>query len=257
LPGSEGGGVADVVFGKSDFKGTLPFSWPKYATQFVLNFGDKDYDPLFAYGYGLSYAKPGKVGQVSEFSGLSAGAELPVGTWFERGKTAQSLDFYRLGANNLEKLHNGIGANGDVVRSFAVDRNRQEDSRRFLWTGTGEATVALAANAPLDLSRETNGAVSIEIDYRVDAIGEGPVKIAGYGAGLKPAGAGMDVSSRLQAEKGKGWQTMSIALSCFAKAGLEMSKAQIPLSIRTSAKLDLSISRIALGTSAIGTVSCP
>ena len=257
LPGSEGGGVADVLFGKSDFKGTLPFSWPKRATQYVLNVGDKDYDPQFAYGYGLSYAKPGKVGRLSEVSGLAAGADLPVGTWFERGKTAPSLDFYRAGGSDLEKLHNGIGTNGDFVRSFAVDRNRQEDSRRFLWTGTGEATVALAATPPLDLSRETNGAVAIEIDYRVDAIGDGSVKITGYNAGLKPAGTGLDVATRLQSEQGKGWQTMSIALSCFAKAGLDMTKAQVPLSIRTSAKLDLTISRIALGTSTNGTVSCP
>jgi beta-glucosidase len=74
---------------------------------------------------------------------------------------------------------------------------------------------------------------------------------------LKPAGTGLDVATRLQSEHGKGWQTMSIALSCFAKAGLDMTKAQVPLSIRTSAKLDLTISRIALGTSTNGTVSCP
>jgi beta-glucosidase len=205
----------------------------------------------------LSYAKPGKVGQLSEVSGLAAGAELPVGTWFERGKTALSFDFYRAGGNDLEKLHNGIGTNGDFVRSFAVDRNRQEDSRRFLWTGAGDATVALAATQPLDLSRETNGAVAIEIDYRVDAIGDGAVKIAGYNVGLKPAGNGLDVATRLKSEQGKGWQTMTVALSCFAKTGLDMSKTQVPLSIRTSAKLDLSISRIALGTSTNGTVPCP
>ncbi|MGH1560998.1 hypothetical protein ACRAWD_31390 [Caulobacter segnis] len=35
--------------------------------------GDKAYDPLFAYGYGLSYARPGKVGKLSESLGRQAG----------------------------------------------------------------------------------------------------------------------------------------------------------------------------------------
>jgi beta-glucosidase len=47
LPGTEGAGIADVLFG--DFKptGKLSFTWPRAA-------GDKT-DPLFRFGYGLSY----------------------------------------------------------------------------------------------------------------------------------------------------------------------------------------------------------
>lgn len=257
LPGSEGGGVADVLFGKVDFKGTLPFSWPKLATQYVLNVGDKNYDPLFAYGYGLSYKKSGTVAKLSEVSGLAPGSDLPAGTWFERGKTGQSLDFYVALDGNLEKLRNSIGTNGDRLRAFAVDRNRQEDSRRFLWSGNGTATVALAGDTPLDLSRETNGAVVVEVDYRVDKMGDGPVKLISFNEGLKSAGSGLDVSARFKAVEGKGWQTMSVPLSCFAKAGLDMTKAQVPLGISTSVNLDLSISRIALGTSTTGMVTCP
>lgn len=257
LPGSEGGGVADLLFGKADFKGKLPFSWPKLATQYVLNIGDTDYDPLFTYGYGLSYARPGKVGMLSEESGLPPGSDLPAGTWFDRGKTGQSLDFYLTSSGGLEKLRTGIGTNSDLVRAFSVDRNRQEDARRFIWLGGGNATVALAANVPLDLSRETNGAVAVEIDYRLDALGVGAVKLLAFNEGLKPAGTGLDVTALFKAAKGKGWQTMSVPLSCFAKAGLDMTKAQVPVSINTSVNLDLSISRIALGTSAAGMVTCP
>lgn len=67
LPGSEGAGVADVLFrtadGKSayDFKGRLPFSWPASANQGPINIGQTDYKPQFAFGYGLSYAKPASV----------------------------------------------------------------------------------------------------------------------------------------------------------------------------------------------------
>lgn len=54
LPGSEGGGIADVLFGDYDFSGTLSFSWPK-RTHPTVNLGDQPYDPLFPYGYGLRY----------------------------------------------------------------------------------------------------------------------------------------------------------------------------------------------------------
>lgn len=53
LPGSEGAGVADVLFGKRPFTGTLPVSWPRSESQEPVNIGDRNYDPLFPYGYGL------------------------------------------------------------------------------------------------------------------------------------------------------------------------------------------------------------
>jgi beta-glucosidase len=55
LPGTEGHGVTDVLFG--DFKpvGKLSFSWPRSMDQIPINVGDRNYDPLFKYGYGLSY----------------------------------------------------------------------------------------------------------------------------------------------------------------------------------------------------------
>ncbi|MFT5571781.1 MAG: beta-glucosidase [Cryomorphaceae bacterium] len=55
LPGSEGQGVTDVLFGDFDFQGKLSFSWPKNAVA-ELNLGDGDYDPLFPFGFGLTYA---------------------------------------------------------------------------------------------------------------------------------------------------------------------------------------------------------
>ncbi|XP_010256653.1 PREDICTED: uncharacterized protein LOC104596995 isoform X3 [Nelumbo nucifera] len=53
LPGSEGRGVADVIFGDYDFEGLLPMSWPRMVDQLPLNKGDQSYDPLFPLGFGL------------------------------------------------------------------------------------------------------------------------------------------------------------------------------------------------------------
>ena len=54
LPGTEGAGVSDVLFGKRPFTGKLPVSWPRAEDQEPVNVGDRGYDPLFPYGYGLS-----------------------------------------------------------------------------------------------------------------------------------------------------------------------------------------------------------
>jgi beta-glucosidase len=53
LPGTEGRGVTDVLFGDFRFVGKLSFSWPRSMDQIPINVGDKSYDPLFKYGYGL------------------------------------------------------------------------------------------------------------------------------------------------------------------------------------------------------------
>lgn len=53
LPGSEGEGITDVVFGDYDFEGLLPVTWFKSVDQLPMNYGDQSYDPLFPLGFGL------------------------------------------------------------------------------------------------------------------------------------------------------------------------------------------------------------
>jgi beta-glucosidase len=54
LPGSEGTGVADVLFGRMPFTGKLPVTWPRSVDQEPINVGDADYDPLYRFGWGLT-----------------------------------------------------------------------------------------------------------------------------------------------------------------------------------------------------------
>jgi len=55
LPGTEGLGISDVIFGDFDFTGKLSMTWPKSMKQIPINYGDSSYDPLFKFGFGLSY----------------------------------------------------------------------------------------------------------------------------------------------------------------------------------------------------------
>lgn len=54
LPGTEGQGVADVLFGDYGFTGKLARTWFKTVDQLPMNVGDKHYDPLFQFGFGLT-----------------------------------------------------------------------------------------------------------------------------------------------------------------------------------------------------------
>ena len=55
FPGTEGIGVADLLFGDVSPSAKLSFSWPKNMGQIPINYGNKTYDPLFPLGYGLTY----------------------------------------------------------------------------------------------------------------------------------------------------------------------------------------------------------
>ncbi|CAM3561587.1 Periplasmic beta-glucosidase precursor [Vibrio aerogenes CECT 7868] len=66
LPGTEGNGIADVLFGDFDFTGKLSYSWPENECQ-ISNRGDHNH-PLFPYGYGLNTSDDQTVGPLSQDS---------------------------------------------------------------------------------------------------------------------------------------------------------------------------------------------
>jgi beta-glucosidase len=55
LPGSEGAGVADVLFGDFAPRGKLSQTWPRTMADIPINVGDATYSPLFPFGFGLTY----------------------------------------------------------------------------------------------------------------------------------------------------------------------------------------------------------
>jgi beta-glucosidase len=65
LPGTEGGGIAEVLYGNYEFRGKLSMSWPRNTAQEPVNVGDATYNPLYPYDYGLN----------------SAGQQLPAGIY--------------------------------------------------------------------------------------------------------------------------------------------------------------------------------
>ncbi len=241
LPGSEGGGVADVLVGdkagkpRHDFTGKLSFSWPKRADR-EQNVGDKGYDPQFAYGYGLTYAKPGKVGVLSEDPG-TVSAVVNVDRYFVAGRTPEPWTMNVAGAVALN----------------AVDAGAQENARQAVWSGEGAGALNILGR-PVDLSRQTTGEMAVMIRYRVDASPGKPVSL-GIGCG-ESCGAQVDVTSTFQGAKIGEWRTAKIRLSCFMAKGADMTQVSAPFVLSTAGRFSLAFTEIRLASNE-GDATCP
>lgn len=239
LPGSEGGGVSDVLFAGSDgkprhdFRGTLTFSWPKRPDQYVLNRRDPNYDPLFPFGYGLTYAHPGTVGHLDETRPAGMAQATP-GTFYGRGQIPPGWE---------------VTAQG--VKQSGVDRRAQEDSRRLTWAGAG--SLAFVAPRPFDISRETNGEISLVIEYRVDGKPAGQVT-----AGVQSDGktATVPLTRTLASAKPGEWNRLAIPLQCFAARGADMQKVIAPLVLESTGSLDMSVSDVRLDYVSVPMTKC-
>ncbi|WP_392672796.1 glycoside hydrolase family 3 N-terminal domain-containing protein [Streptomyces sp. LN785] len=76
LPGTEGDGVADVLFGKRAYTGQLPVTWPRSESQLPINVGDATYDPQFPYGWGLTTLKKAPTGGELTLTALAVAAQI-------------------------------------------------------------------------------------------------------------------------------------------------------------------------------------
>lgn len=252
LPGSEGGGVADVLLRgpdgrmQHDFKGRLSFSWPRTATQYANNVGQKDYAPLFPFGFGLSYADKVDLAALPEVSGVT-GNEGATGVFFARGDA---------GAGMALRLEDGAGQGMTVIsvpdaladdrlKITGVDHLAQEDGRRLAWSGQGEAVAALQSHTPLDLQREANGDLMLLTTLRVDVAPRGEAWLSvGCGAGCS---ARIAIGPTLAALPVGQWTRVGIPLKCLAAAGAKVGALDRPWSVGTADAMTISVSRVALG----------
>jgi beta-glucosidase len=256
LPGSEGGGIADVLIRgpqgavRHDFKGKLSYSWPKQPDQTPLNRGDAKYDPLFAYGYGLTYASAGNLPQLSEErpAGAATGAD---GVLFGRGTLPANWSFALIeeGGPTSVVIGNSGATGSGRLRIAGVDRRAQEDARRLIWDGTGVASFQVLAAQPLDISREANGELSLVFEYRVDSAPTAPVTIAMGQFGLPITGA-------LRGATAGQWATLAVPLRCFARGGVDMQRVALPFALSTAGRLGLSLSDVRIASAAVPQDRC-
>ncbi|QNA95899.1 glycoside hydrolase family 3 protein [Stenotrophomonas maltophilia] len=252
LPGSEGAGIADVLLRGSDgrvqhdFKGKLSFSWPRTATQYANNVGQKDYDPLFAFGFGLTYADNGDLAALPEASGVT-GNEGATGVFFARGDAGpgMALRLEQAAGQGLTVTRVPDALPGDRLKITGVDHLAQEDGRRLAWSGNGEAAAALQSHTALDLRRESNGDLMLLTTLRVDAAPKGEAWLSvGCGVGCS---ARIAIGPALAALPQGQWKRVGVPLKCLAKAGATLDAIDRPWSVVTADAMTISVSRVALG----------
>lgn len=260
LPGTEGGGVADVLFrdaaGKvnRDFNGKLPFSWPRTASQTPLNRGDADYNPLFAYGYGLTYKDKGDLAPLSEDSGVPAEARSNVGVYFKAGRAPAPWSLAIADkVGELRVTTTTAVSPGKVINLKSVDVAAQEDAKQLSWNGTGLGAMVVSGR-PVDLSRQSNGDVTLSLRYRVDEVPTGSVNLT-MNCGTDCKGS-VDIAAILKQAKPATFTTTKIPLKCLAAAGARMATIDAPVVISTDGRLGLTVTDLKLEADPANAV-CP
>lgn len=232
LPGTAGAGVADVIISKADgtpnfdFKGKLSFSWPKTALQTDLNLGDENYDPLFAFGYGLTYDDDGSLATLKEDSGIEE-AGTDIGIFFAKGLSPEPWRF---------ELDPGITSKG-------VDKEAQEDAIELEWTKSATASIV---GDPVDFSREMNGDVALSFSYKVENKGSDPVY-------LNVNDQSLDITALITSED---WTSLDITLTCLSNLGSDIGALSQPFGLKAGAGWKISIAQVQLRSNE-GQAICP
>src|SRR5438874_7546216 len=258
LPGTEAGSIADLLFldargriGRG-FSGKLSYSWPAAACQTPLNLGDKPYEPLFKYGFGLGYRDQVSLGTLDDTSPPIGCGQTPGG-----GTATQDLEIHVRGNVSPYVLYIGAPVNwggmqvdenptavttlGDISVQTA-DVNVQGDGRRVTWTGTGQ--IYAQSQREVDLRSYLNADAALVFDAIVGQSPAGPVKMrvdCTY-----PCFGEVDTSNLFSPLN---WplgvrRTVKIPLQCFSANGTDMSRVNTPLLIYTEHAFQLSFANV-------------
>lgn len=258
LPGSEGGGVADVLLRDRqgnvahDFSGKLSYSWPRNAAQTPLNAGQGG-EPQFTYGYGVTYADDGDLAPLSEDPGVDLSA-VQSARFFEKGALAKGWRLRVVHTGAPAFVTRAVESKGLGVAITAVDHKAQEDAWRYDWTVGGSSSIAFVPPDALDLSRETNGDVLLLMTLRIET--PTPSETNVFVECGDDCGARVAIGEQLAALAPDQWMRVGIPLKCFATAGANMGRLTVAAGIESSAGYRLAISEIGYGTVADHVLGC-
>jgi beta-glucosidase len=256
LPGTEAGSIADLLFrdarggiGRS-FTGKLSYSWPAAACQTPLNIGDKPYDPLFDYGFGLGYRDQVTLRELDETSPAIGCGQTGGG-----GTATEDLNIFVRGNVEPYRLYIGAPVNwggiavsedpqvvttlGDISVQTA-EVNVQEDGRRVTWTGTGQ--IYSQSSATADLRGYLNAKGALVLDVIVGQSPAGSVKMRVDC--VWPCLGEVDATRLFRSLTTGVRHTVKIPLQCFSAAGTDMGIVNTPLLFYTERAFQLSFANV-------------
>ena len=261
LPGSAVEGITDVIFSdknnniKYDFKGKLSYSWPKLSTQSSLNFTDDGYDPLFNYGYGLTYEDSVFIDQINAEESIKRPNEITVFMGSAYPSYREVISFY-----NSEKkkiLYEGISTDifmhtqsGINISKF--DFLKQDDAKKIIF-GKNEISKSweVTSGSSEDLSYMTNG--TIQIILRANNIANKSIFLTlgciknDYQilmSGNKDCLKTFDISEFFKEDNLNEWQILDIPLSCLEGNKFELSALTTRTKLETEGNWEFDIHSI-------------
>ena len=235
LPGSEGGGISDLLFRRDpsfDFTGRLSFSWPASA---VVSEKKK---ALFKLGYGLSYASSENFESLPEKSGLENSEVSSSGEFFNKGAAVAPWSLFLKSGNLVKQISSFPTSVGGLIVS-KTDHMAQEDALRINWTQSDEDYFQISSIKPDDMARQSNGAMKLAFNAKTFVGADAIIQI----------GQCDDIdrcNKTLDFKISGDWKEYRISLSSFEKLGIDMSKITSALIIKAKKGVDIGLSNVRL-----------
>lgn len=232
LPGSEGGGIADVIVADAegkprfDFTGKLSFDWP--ATEINAsneNFPVSEY--LMKRGQGLSYGD-------TEIIAENLSEKMLIDTSSKErlvfsGTTRSPWKAYVGDASNWRKMVSGKSTSASYgnLTVTTVDGAVQEDSRRVEWGSGHESQFYWQTDNSVNFSDLPGELPALMMTFMVDKHPEGRVTLRMDCEW--PCRGELPITRLLRAQPEGKLTKMGISLACFEKFGVDLRKVNSPL----------------------------
>lgn len=262
LPGTEGAGVADVLFAAHDgsshynFSGTLARPWPGVPCP-DAGAGSAAPTPwLFVPGYGLRY--PGKqdlpslptysaINTCARASGLSVFHTLavpPFALYLGDGNPAHHA--LEIGADLNSQIE--WPTSHPALRLRTVQVNTQQDAKSVTWLDAG--SFYAKSQRPRDLTSLASSHAALEFDVVINTAATAPVRVY-MGCGHDCLGS-VDLSRTFAGYANGSRHAVSIPLQCFKNQGADLSRIDVPFGIQASAPFSAAFAdvKIVTGTAA-------
>ena len=236
LPGSEGGGISDMLFKTDpsfDFTGRLSFTWPASAVVSKNN-----NQALFKIGYGLSYTSTDQIDFLSENSGLENSEIASTGEYFNKGDVVAPWDIWLISGKLEKQIASFPSSVGGLIIS-KTDHMAQEDALRINWTKSDGDYFRISSVKPNDLTRQSNGAMKLAFNSKSFTGSDSTLQIG-------QCDDSFNCDKTLEIKISSEWQEYLIPLSNFEELGIDMSKIISSILIKAEAGVDIGLSNVRL-----------
>ena len=236
LPGSEGGGISDMLFKTDpsfDFTGRLSFTWPASAVV-----SKNVNQALFKIGYGLSYTSTDQIDFLSENSGLENSEIASTGEYFNKGDVVAPWDIWLISGKLEKQIASFPSSVGGLIIS-KTDHMAQEDALRINWTKSDGDYFRISSVKPNDLTRQSNGAMKLAFNAKSFTGSDSTLQIG-------QCDDSFNCDKTLEIKISGEWKEYLIPLSNFEELGIDMSKIISSILIKAEAGVDIGLSNVRL-----------